>query len=275
MEFAHRDRVPDHWRTFGARCSPLTLAPRNAANPLNAILNYLYTLAEVETRITLIGRGPRFWPGALSCRYSEASLPGGRRDGAGASTRRRFRSKPCTDADVFGARFCRDSRRGVSSQFYAHARTRTNNGDLGEACSAVRRIGRETRRSPCEERPWRYAADPAGHRERSCPRQSPLHADRRARGAESGANRAHRNGLERVPELRCKADDPQACVLRRLLSRSVGGVAARLQYHIPVGGTGTAESNARGWLRSRQRSGGATSPRRGGFRAAPSRCNLA
>ena len=56
-EFAWRDRVPDHWRTFGMRRSPLTLAPRNAANPLNAILNYLYTLLEVETRIALIARG--------------------------------------------------------------------------------------------------------------------------------------------------------------------------------------------------------------------------
>ncbi len=57
MQFAQRDRVPDHWRTFGARRSPLTLGPRNAGNPLNAILNYLYTLLEVETRIALIGRG--------------------------------------------------------------------------------------------------------------------------------------------------------------------------------------------------------------------------
>ena len=57
IEFARRDRVPDHWRTFGMRRSPLTLAPRNAANPLNAILNYLYTLLEIETRIALIGRG--------------------------------------------------------------------------------------------------------------------------------------------------------------------------------------------------------------------------
>jgi CRISPR-associated endonuclease Cas1 len=57
MVFAQRDRVPDHWRVFGARRSPLTLGPRNATNPLNAILNYLYALAEVETRIALIGRG--------------------------------------------------------------------------------------------------------------------------------------------------------------------------------------------------------------------------
>ena len=57
MEFARRDRVPDHWRTFGTRRSPLTLRPRNAANPMNAILNYLYTLLEVETRVALIARG--------------------------------------------------------------------------------------------------------------------------------------------------------------------------------------------------------------------------
>ncbi len=57
MQFARRDHVPDHWHAFGMRRSPLTLAPRNAANPLNAILNYLYTLLEVETRIALIARG--------------------------------------------------------------------------------------------------------------------------------------------------------------------------------------------------------------------------
>jgi CRISPR/Cas system-associated endonuclease Cas1 len=41
MQFARRDTVPDHWRSFGSRRSPLTLGSRNAANPLNAILNYL------------------------------------------------------------------------------------------------------------------------------------------------------------------------------------------------------------------------------------------
>jgi len=57
MTFAQRDRVPDHWRTFGNRRSPLTLRPKNAANPLNACLNLLYRLLEVETRIALIARG--------------------------------------------------------------------------------------------------------------------------------------------------------------------------------------------------------------------------
>ena len=45
------DRVPDHWRSFGARISPLTGSPRLAANPANAILNYLYALLQSEARL--------------------------------------------------------------------------------------------------------------------------------------------------------------------------------------------------------------------------------
>ena len=46
VPFGPRDsaRVPDHWRTFGQRHSPLTGSPRLAINASNAILNYLYTL---------------------------------------------------------------------------------------------------------------------------------------------------------------------------------------------------------------------------------------
>jgi CRISPR-associated endonuclease Cas1 len=44
-------RVPDHWRFFGTRNSPLTGSPRLAANPPNAILNYLYALLESEARL--------------------------------------------------------------------------------------------------------------------------------------------------------------------------------------------------------------------------------
>jgi CRISPR-associated endonuclease Cas1 len=45
---ARKDSVPDHWRTFGARASLLTGAPRSATNPANALLNYLYTLLSAE-----------------------------------------------------------------------------------------------------------------------------------------------------------------------------------------------------------------------------------
>ncbi len=59
VQFARRDknRVPDHWRTFGARTSPLTGSSRSAANPANAILNYLYALLEAEARTAALAMG--------------------------------------------------------------------------------------------------------------------------------------------------------------------------------------------------------------------------
>jgi CRISPR-associated endonuclease Cas1 len=50
-------RVPDHWRCFGTRISPLTGSPRLAANPPNAILNYLYALLESEARLASAALG--------------------------------------------------------------------------------------------------------------------------------------------------------------------------------------------------------------------------
>lgn len=50
-------RVPDHWRTFGTRLSPLSGSPRLAVNPANAILNYLYALLESETRLAAAAMG--------------------------------------------------------------------------------------------------------------------------------------------------------------------------------------------------------------------------
>jgi len=44
-------RVPDHWRTFGARMSPITQSPRLAVNPPNAVLNYLYAVLESEAHL--------------------------------------------------------------------------------------------------------------------------------------------------------------------------------------------------------------------------------
>ncbi len=50
-------RVPDHWLRFGARISPLTGSPRLAANPANAILNYVYSLLESEARLAAAALG--------------------------------------------------------------------------------------------------------------------------------------------------------------------------------------------------------------------------
>jgi CRISPR-associated endonuclease Cas1 len=50
-------RTPDHWCSFGARISPLTGSPRLAANPPNAILNYLYAVLESEARLAAAALG--------------------------------------------------------------------------------------------------------------------------------------------------------------------------------------------------------------------------
>jgi CRISPR-associated endonuclease Cas1 len=62
IKFVGRDepRVPEQWRRFGTRRSPLSGSPRLAANPANAILNYLYRLLEAETRFAclIVGLDP-------------------------------------------------------------------------------------------------------------------------------------------------------------------------------------------------------------------------
>jgi len=50
-------RVPDHWRKFDSRKSPLSGSPRIATNPANAILNYLYAVLESETRLAVAALG--------------------------------------------------------------------------------------------------------------------------------------------------------------------------------------------------------------------------
>ncbi len=59
INFPRKDepRVPAHWRAFGARVSPLTGSPRLAANPPNAILNYLYAVLESESRLAAAALG--------------------------------------------------------------------------------------------------------------------------------------------------------------------------------------------------------------------------
>jgi len=52
------DFIPAHWLLFGPRHSLVNpKANRNATNPANAMLNYLYALLHAETRIALMGAG--------------------------------------------------------------------------------------------------------------------------------------------------------------------------------------------------------------------------
>jgi len=50
-------RLPEHWKRFGSRISPLTGSPRLASTPPNAVLNLLYALLEVEARLALTAMG--------------------------------------------------------------------------------------------------------------------------------------------------------------------------------------------------------------------------
>jgi len=50
-------RVPEHWRVFGTRQSPLTGSPRLAVNPPKAMLNYLYAVLESEARLAAAALG--------------------------------------------------------------------------------------------------------------------------------------------------------------------------------------------------------------------------
>jgi CRISPR-associated protein Cas1 len=59
VRFATRDadRVPDHWKRFSQRSSPLTGSPRVAIDPANAVANLLYALLEAESTIALAAVG--------------------------------------------------------------------------------------------------------------------------------------------------------------------------------------------------------------------------
>jgi CRISPR-associated endonuclease Cas1 len=50
-------RVPNHWRVFRNRVSPLTGSPRLATNPVNAMLNYFYAILEAESRLAVAALG--------------------------------------------------------------------------------------------------------------------------------------------------------------------------------------------------------------------------
>ncbi|HEV3334764.1 MAG TPA: CRISPR-associated endonuclease Cas1 [Bryobacteraceae bacterium] len=59
ISFPKKDlpRVPEHWLSFESRISPITGSQRLAANPANAMLNYLYALLEAEARLALAAVG--------------------------------------------------------------------------------------------------------------------------------------------------------------------------------------------------------------------------
>lgn len=59
IRWARKDerRVPNSWKIFSSRISPLTHSPRLAADPMNACMNLIHTLCESECRIALCAMG--------------------------------------------------------------------------------------------------------------------------------------------------------------------------------------------------------------------------
>jgi CRISPR-associated endonuclease Cas1 len=54
---ADRNRIPNEWKEFGQRTSPIGSGPRLAVTPAGAILNYLYALLEAEARLACLTLG--------------------------------------------------------------------------------------------------------------------------------------------------------------------------------------------------------------------------
>jgi|SRR5271166_4652242 len=50
-------RVPEHWKRFGSRISPLTHSPRLAVSPPNGLLNLLYSILESESTLAASAMG--------------------------------------------------------------------------------------------------------------------------------------------------------------------------------------------------------------------------
>lgn len=85
IRFAARDadRVPDHWHEFATRSSigDRGRSPRVAVTPVNALLNYLYALAEAECRsaLTTLGLDPGLGVWHRQRRRDHRRTPGPRR----------------------------------------------------------------------------------------------------------------------------------------------------------------------------------------------------
>jgi CRISPR-associated endonuclease Cas1 len=80
-------RIPQHWKKFGSRISPITRSPRLATTPANALLNLLYSLLESEARLAATAMGLDVAHGflhadtpnrdSLACDLMEVCRPGG------------------------------------------------------------------------------------------------------------------------------------------------------------------------------------------------------
>jgi CRISPR-associated endonuclease Cas1 len=59
IRFARRDqaRIPEHWKSFETRRSPISGSSRLSGTPINSMLNYLYGILETEVRLAILTIG--------------------------------------------------------------------------------------------------------------------------------------------------------------------------------------------------------------------------
>jgi CRISPR-associated endonuclease Cas1 len=57
FDYMSMRRIPAHWLMYSERSSMLSDGKRHALNPVNALLNYVYSLGYAEARIACIGAG--------------------------------------------------------------------------------------------------------------------------------------------------------------------------------------------------------------------------
>ena len=148
LRFARKDEksIPEHWRIFGQRRSPITDSPRLAANPANAMLNYLYALLEAETRFACLACG--LDPGArgISRRPEIARLAGTRLNGSRAAAGRCLPAGLDRGAHLQRQGLRRDEKGRLPRAGAAHAHAGGNRAPMGERrCPG----GRERRGAAC------------------------------------------------------------------------------------------------------------------------------
>lgn len=166
LAFAAKDRrrVPAHWQRFGGRGSPLNEAAsnRHAASPANALLNYGYRLAEIET--TILCRAIGLDPG-IGVAHARPEQPAGfrpRPDGDRAGARRGHRVAAVPRAAVSEVRLCRARLRRDTTPRAADARVGPG-APPGASTRARpgRRAGcRDARRRRCQRGPGAQCPNP-------------------------------------------------------------------------------------------------------------------
>ena len=108
----------------GSAARQLPSSPRSAANPANAMLNYLYALLEAETRFACLACGLDPGLGVFHADQKCARLAGARPDGSGAAAGRRLSARPARRAHLQQQGLRRDAKRRLSRACAAHPHAR-------------------------------------------------------------------------------------------------------------------------------------------------------